>query len=1416
MKERPRSSQFARRLGIIAVLATITAALLTVASPQQNAYAAPPKNPSPFLVTRSGSTYTAASQTTSKSYTGTLKSVVESAVADLNSFTAGGTVTFSGGTFDLGSDFFVLHDIHDIVFQGQGMDQTVIQNVNDAAEDTEPFNFSTATRVTIRDLTVSAGGVPRTTSDAIDFDNGSHSIIDHVKITSSRARGIIFDGKGDAGSGSLWAADFNVVSNCAISGTQSAAGDGIEFLSSNNNQVYGCTISDVANNGINITKASTLAFSANKKSNDNYIHDNTIEGSARHGIVVNSSDGNRIENNTLRNNGKSVAADGIRINTSDSITAVGNRVSGNLATDTQAVKTQQFGLNIADALCNGTVVGANNLEGNAKDPIQDLGTNTQYLTDTLPFSDGFESGDLSRWTHNSGLTAQQGTVSAGSWAVQGLTNGTGGASATKQLSPSKTNLYYAIRFKVGSRNASTPINLMRFRNTAAAASPIATLSVTATSRIQLRNDVTGVSTLSNTVAADGVWHQAQVHIVVNGTSSQTEVWVDGNVVPELNLSGINLGTTPIGRIELGDPSTTKTYNIYYDEVRASGSFITDADSEPPTAATNLQASAHSGLEVDLSWTAATDNIAVAGYDIYRNAVLLTTIGAATSYADKTVAPLTSYTYTVVARDGAGNLSPASGSAFVTTPDIFADDFESGSLSKWTSVSGLTAQQDVVDRGQWAARATSDGTAGASAQVRLDATVSELYYRVRFKRISQGSTNSVSLARVRTAANDAVASAFINSTGSLSYRNDTVLGGNVVTSQTKVSSGIWHELQMHVLVNGSTSHIELWLDGVQAVSNDDSFGTDPIGRLELGDPAGGRVFDVAFDNVVTSFSFVTDSGPPTAPANLHTTSVTESGVALAWDPADDDVGVTSYRIYRNGNPIDSVDGSPTTYTDTNVSIATSYTYTVRALDAVGHESAASNAVDVIVGDTTKPSTPTGLAATPVSAQNKIDLSWSASTDNVGVAGYNIYRNGGTTPFASVGGQTLSWSDTGVTPLTDYTYTVTAIDAAGNESAASDPVTAHTDDVAPPSKPAGLAATAVSGTRIDLSWNASNDNVGVTRYRIYRNGGATPIGSVDGSTLAYSDTGLNMGTTYTYTVTAVDAAGNESAASDSASATTPDTGAPTAPSGVAASVISDSEITVTWNASSDNVGVTGYRLYRNGSATPVGSVGGSTLTYADSNLSADTAYTYTVTAVDAAGNESAASSPASATTDVFVDGFETGNLSKWTTVNGLTTQTTNVFAGSWAAEARSNKNTAAYAVKQLPSTATNLYYRVRFNVLVGKPDTVDILRFRTASGANLLALYYDSKKKLGYRNEVGNTSTNSSTTLATGTWYEALVHVVVNGSSSQVEVFLNGSKITALSRTDSLGTTPIGQVVAGESLTGRAYDFALDNVRITRQP
>ena len=388
----------------------------------------------------------------------------------------------------------------------------------------------------------------------------------------------------------------------------------------------------------------------------------------------------------------------------------------------------------------------------------------------------------------------------------------------------------------------------------------------------------------------------------------------------------------------------------------------------------------------------------------------------------------------------------------------------------------------------------------------------------------------------------------------------------------------------------------------------------------GDPTDARPFGPTPD----------DRSAPTAPAGLTGSAPTPSQITLNWGASTDNVAVTGYRVYRNGTLLATL-GNVTSYQNTGLSASTTYSYTVQAFDGAGNSSAQSAATIVATPaapDTVAPSAPTGLVATAVSG-SRINLSWSASTDNVGVTGYRVSRNG--TLLPALGNVTV-YQDNSLSVGTTYVYTVQARDAAGNLSGLSPQASATTTpDTTPPTMPTNLAGTAVLPTQINLSWSASTDNDVVANYRLYRNGvlTATPTST------AYPDTGLTATTTYSYTVEAIDPSGNVSGMSAPVTVTTPstpDTTAPTTPTGLTATAISDSRIDLGWVAATDNVAVTGYRIFRN--STLIATVGNVT-TYANTGLAASTTFSYTVRALDAAGNVSGASTAASATTPATPD-------------------------------------------------------------------------------------------------------------------------------------------------------------------------------------
>ncbi|HEX6044157.1 MAG TPA: hypothetical protein VFZ22_06680, partial [Pyrinomonadaceae bacterium] len=282
----------------------------------------------------------------------------------------------------------------------------------------------------------------------------------------------------------------------------------------------------------------------------------------------------------------------------------------------------------------------------------------------------------------------------------------------------------------------------------------------------------------------------------------------------------------------------------------------------------------------------------------------------------------------------------------------------------------------------------------------------------------------------------------------------------------------------------------------------------------------------------------------------------------------------------------------------------------------------------VCDLTPPSTPTNLVAGATNPTT-INLAWTASTDNVAVTNYLVFRDALPSPIASVVG--TSFSDTGLTPVSSHSYRVIAADGAGNLSGFSNIATASTPpDTTAPSAPTNLTAAAPNSTTINLSWTASTDDVGVVGYNVFRDGGPSPIATV--SATNYSDTGLGVGSTHSYTVKAFDAANNQSIASNTVTASTQgtDTIPPTVPTGLTATGSSTTTIDLNWTASTDNFGVTGYKVFRDGGPTEIATV--STTSFSDTGLAVNSTHTYQVAAFDGAGNQSANSNTATATTQL----------------------------------------------------------------------------------------------------------------------------------------------------------------------------------------
>ena len=251
----------------------------------------------------------------------------------------------------------------------------------------------------------------------------------------------------------------------------------------------------------------------------------------------------------------------------------------------------------------------------------------------------------------------------------------------------------------------------------------------------------------------------------------------------------------------------------------------------------------------------------------------------------------------------------------------------------------------------------------------------------------------------------------------------------------------------------------------------------------------------------------------------------------------------------------------------------------------------------------PGAPANVVAT--AASGGVDVTWSAATDDIGVVGYRVYRNGvllGTTAG-------LTYHDTVTNGVLDYS--VAAVDTESLVGPVGVAPEISVGDAVPPTSPTSLTAVVVGATVI-LSWQASTDNVGVTSYRVYRNGALLKTTTATST----QDTSAHGGESYAYAVRAADAAANVSTPSEPIPVTIADATPPSAVTLLKVAVHPKPwGATLTWGAATDNVGVTGYRVFRD--AALIKTV--TALTYVDAGLPHIDMSVYAVAAIDAAGNE-----------------------------------------------------------------------------------------------------------------------------------------------------------------------------------------------------
>jgi hypothetical protein len=806
-------------------------------------------------------------------------------------------------------------------------------------------------------------------------------------------------------------------------------------------------------------------------------------------------------------------------------------------------------------------------------------------------------------------------------------------------------------------------------------------------------------------------------------------------------------------------------------------------------------------EALVEWDASTDNVGVAGYRVYRNGVLWGTAGAAETSIVLPGLPDGISSIQVSAFDAAGNESAKSPSVEVTV--VGADTTNPSVPANVAAVPTPNFGEALVS---WDASTDNVGVAGYRIYRNgvLAATAGAADTSIVVPGLPPGES-SMQVSAFDAAGNESAKSPSVPVTPLQPDTTNPSVPANVAAVPTPNFG--------EALVSWDASTDNVGVAGYRIYRNGALVATAGAADTSIvvpGLPPGESFIQLsAFDaagneSAKTASVSVTplqpDTTNPSVPTDLTAVPNGIPGEAfVSWNASTDNVGVAGYRVFRNSVLWATAGPTDTSITLTGLPAGNNFIQ-LSAFDAAGNESAkTSSAVVNLVADTTKPSVPTGLTAVPTGINGEAFVSWNASTDNVGVAGYRVFRN--SVLWATVTSGT-STTLTGLPSGNNYIQ-VSAFDAAGNESAktSSAIVVPTAPDTTKPSVPTGLAAvpTGIPGEAF-VSWNASTDNVGVAGYRVFRN---SVLWATVTSGTSTTLTGLPSGNNYIQ-LSAFDAAGNESAKTSSAIVvpTAPDTTKPSVPTGLtAAPTVNPFEAFATWNASTDNVGVAGYRLFRNGVLW--GTAGPAATSIVLPGLPAGTSWIQ-VLAFDAAGNESAKTSPVTVVPNVL----DTTAPAVPTGVTAAPTGETGEALVSWDAST-DNVGVAGYRVYRdnvLWATAGATDTSITLTGLPDGDSSIEVAAFDAAGNESTRSVPVIVSL-------VGPDVTNPSVptnvaAVATGLPGEALVSWDASTDNVAVagyRIYRNGVLVATAGPTDTSITVP-GLPVGDSTIAVSAFDAA----------